>query len=251
MKTNPHNHELFNDKSEIYEDSRPRYPAALYEFLTSLCAHKGNVWDAACGSGQASIDLTHYFKNVQASDISPEQISHAPHHPRITYSVQPAEVTNFADRYFDLVCVAQALHWFDTNRFWPEVQRILKPGGIFAAWGYSWFSINGDIDKIIAKEFLQKIQPFWAPQNKLLWDNYVDVPIPFPQIDGPDIELKMNWDTQELFAYLHSWSATRRCMANEGDAFFRQAYEKVARVWGNSVQKRPLKMDLCLIVGRK
>jgi ubiquinone/menaquinone biosynthesis C-methylase UbiE len=48
--------------------------------------------------------------------------------------VQSAESTTFIDESFDAVCVAQALHWFDYELFWPEVQRVLKPSGVFAAW---------------------------------------------------------------------------------------------------------------------
>lgn len=34
-----------------------------------------------------------------------------------------------------LVTIAQALHWFDRPLFYAEVARILRPGGVFAAWG--------------------------------------------------------------------------------------------------------------------
>jgi len=54
----------------------------------------------------------------------------------------------------------------------------------------------------------------------------------------------------ELFAYLHSWSATRRCVEIHGVSFFVDAYEKVARVWGEKHQKRNVVMDFCAIVGR-
>jgi SAM-dependent methyltransferase len=35
----------------------------------------------------------------------------------------------------DLVTVGQALHWFELPQFYAEVSRILKPGGVFAAFG--------------------------------------------------------------------------------------------------------------------
>ena len=246
-----HRHqELFSDKSEIYLSSRPRYPAKLYQHLVELCDKHERVWDVACGNGQAAIDLADYFAEVQATDISQQQIGNAIVHPKVKYSVQPAEATSFAENSFDLVCVAQALHWFDYEKFWPEVQRVLKPNGVFAAWGYSWFKIRKDIDTIIEQDFLQILQPYWARQNQLLWDGYVDVPIPFKLQPMPAIEMTMQWNIDELFTYLHSWSATRRCMDAIGDAFFVDVYEKVAKVWGDPEQKRKIAMDFCVIAGK-
>jgi SAM-dependent methyltransferase len=33
----------------------------------------------------------------------------------------------------DLIVVAQALHWFDLQRFYKEVRRVLKNNGVLAA----------------------------------------------------------------------------------------------------------------------
>ena len=41
----------------------------------------------------------------------------------------------------DLITVAQALHWFDRPKFYEECKKVLKPGGLFVAYGYGmhWF----------------------------------------------------------------------------------------------------------------
>ena len=124
-------HKLFNDKSDLYAKVRPYYPQELYRFLATLCEEKKSAWDVACGSGQAAVDLAKYFDEVQATDISEEQIAHAIENPKISYSVQAAEKTNFEDNYFDIACVAQALHWFDYDLFWDEVKWDFCRVGIF------------------------------------------------------------------------------------------------------------------------
>ena len=86
---------------------------------------------------------------AKATDVSAAQIEHAIPHTRVRYSVQPAEATDFPDASFDAVTVAQALHWFDLDRFWPEVQRVLRPGGFFAAWGYAWPRLGAPLDAIL------------------------------------------------------------------------------------------------------
>ena len=79
----------------------------------------------------------------------------------MNYSVQSAESTNFPEHHFDLITVAQALHWFDHDRFWKEVHRVLKPGGVFAAWAYVWPHVAPDIDAIVQDKMLEIIRPYW------------------------------------------------------------------------------------------
>lgn len=241
---------LFDDNSEIYAQARPRYPSALYEWLVNACPRHQSVWDVGCGSGQAAIDLSHFFEIVKATDVSAAQISHAPSCDGVTFSVQPAEATLFADASFDAVCVAQALHWFDHEQFWPEVQRVLRPGGIFAAWGYSWPHIDPAIDEVLGKSLLSVIQKYWAPQNKLLWDGYREVPFPLDRLEVPEFEMTMKCSAQQFFAYLHSWSATRRCIDAEGDAFFDASFQEIDRLWGSKVE-RLVCMDFVAMAGCK
>jgi len=215
-----------------------------------LCDEAERAWDGACGSGQAAIGLSKHFAHVEATDISAEQIANAKPASNVTYGVQSAEKTTFPDAHFDLVCVAQALHWFDYANYWPEVQRILLPNGIFAAWGYSWFNISPPIDEAIDRHLLAVLQPYWAKQNQLLWDNYINVPFPLEQIEPPTFSMSLDWSLDELFNYLHSWSAVRRCMDANGDQFFNDAYAQVAQMWGDPATKQLITMPICTLFGR-
>jgi ubiquinone/menaquinone biosynthesis C-methylase UbiE len=94
------------------------------------------VWDCACGSGQATLDLATRFNKVLATDASAEQIASAKPHPRVEYSVALAEQSGLESGSVSLVTVAQALHWFNLERFYPETKRVLKPAGVLAAWAY-------------------------------------------------------------------------------------------------------------------
>ena len=166
------------------------------------------------------------------------------------YSVQPSENTEFHDEQFDIVCIAQALHWFDLDQFWPEVKRVLKPGGLVAAWGYSWFPISAPVDRSIQEEVLEFLGPYWPEQNKLLWDHYRNLSFPFDPIQPPAIEMNVAWDLQQLFGYLRSWSATRRWLEEVGETQFQKAYQRTKAVWGDEKSKKRVKMDFCLVVGR-
>lgn len=243
-------HDLFSENSEIYAQVRPQYPQELFQFLASECKGHRSAWDAACGNGQAAVNLATFFEQVQATDISEQQIAHALLNPKVIYSVQPVERTDFGTSQFDLVCVAQALHWFDLELFWPEVKRVIKPGGIFAAWGYTWFSIEDSIDESIRERILPIIEPYWAPQVKLLWDHYRDVPFPFVPVETPRIQMRMNWDLTQLFAYLNSWSAVRLCVQEQGNKFLLDAYEAVKNKWCHASKMKNVEMEFVMLVGR-
>ncbi|VAW31101.1 SAM-dependent methyltransferases [hydrothermal vent metagenome] len=245
-----HHHKQFNDKSDLYAAARPTYPDELFEFLFSQCPDFEQAWDCGTGSGQAAVSLAKRFHHVEATDVSPQQIANATAHKRVHYSVQPAETTHFANDAFSLITVAQALHWFEFNKFWPEVHRVLKPGGIFAAWGYSWFHISTEIDAIIATKLMPPIKNFWAAQNQLLWDGYQAIPFPFVTIPTPQIILAQQWNLAQLLAYLGSWSAVRHCIEANGDEFFVELTAALGKAWGSAEEKKVISMDFHLMVGR-
>jgi SAM-dependent methyltransferase len=242
--------DLFSEKAGLYASARPVYPDALFRFVASIAEQHDRVWDCGAGNGQASIGLAQHFVVVEATDASEQQIvNHIPH-GRVRYSVQPAENTDFPTAHFDAVCVAQALHWFDFDRFYPEVQRVLKPNGIFVAWGYDWFKVSPDFDAQFKESILDVINPFWAAQNRLLWNGYRDVPFPFTRIETPEIAMEVPWTFPQLLAYVHTWSATRRCMAGKGNQFFEDAERKLAPHWGTANVPRNVSMRLHLLAGR-
>ena len=95
-----------------------------------LAPARDRLWDCATGNGQAAAGLAEHFLEIHATDASAEQIGQAIAHPRIAYSVQEAEHTTFDDDFFDVVTVAQAMHWFRVAEFGAEASRVLRPGGL-------------------------------------------------------------------------------------------------------------------------
>ncbi len=243
-------HTLFSKKSDLYEVARPLYPENIYQYLAQLAPSNGAAWDCACGNGQAAISLVRHFESVSATDVSEEQIAHAKQHKNIQYSVSPSEETPFADNSFDLACVAQALHWFDFEKYWPEVKRVLKPNGVFAAWGYVWPSVNSEFDPLFSKTVLEVIEPYWAPQNQLLCDHYQNVEFPFTPIDTPKFEMKVTWTLDEFMSFIRTFSATRLCIEEQGEDFFLAARQALVSSWGAPSNKREIDLDFVFIAGR-
>src|SRR6185503_1839669 len=113
LEANLNNIQTFSQSSAQYAKHRPQYPPELFAFLSELCQSHESAWDCATGNGQAAVSCAKYFSQVQATDISAEQIQNGQPHPRVGYSVSPAEQTPFENESFDLVVVATAVHWFD------------------------------------------------------------------------------------------------------------------------------------------
>lgn len=240
---------LFDDKAELYASSRPLYPQELFDYIASLVNSKDAAWDCATGNGQAAIGLSKTFTKVEATDVSPEQIAHAFQLDNVRYSVQSAETTSFQENQFDVVNVAQALHWFDYDKFWSEVSRVLKPSGVFVAYSYIWPVVDPAVDRIVKIRINKVAEPYWAPNNRLLWNEYRDLELPFTPLESPQIDIVSHWNADEFLAYLHSWSGTRRCMDRIGTAFFDLAASEIKAAWGDPIQKKIVKSPLTLIVG--
>lgn len=241
--------DLFSDGADRYASARPRYPDALIEFIARSSPSHDTAWDCGTGNGQAAVDLARHFKAVWATDPSQAQIEHAIACSGVIYSVQPAEQVTFADDSVDAIAVAQALHWFELGRFFREARRVLKPGGFFCAWGYSWSVVEPAIDAVMRATMLEPIHTYWADQNASLWNGYRDVQMPFNVVDTPSFSIRMEWTLLEYMAYVHTWSATRRAIQAEGPGFFETACKQMEQAWGGLERVREVSMPLAVIAG--
>lgn len=207
----------FSSKSSSYAKYRPTYPQELYQFLKEKLDKTEKAWDCGTGNGQVAAELTKFFKEVQATDISQQQLDNAVSQPNIHYSVQPAEKTSFPDNNFDLITVAQAIHWFKFQAFYKEVERVLKPKGIIAVIGYSLFKSNPETDEVILKFYHDIIGPFWDEERRYLDEKYKIIPFPFKEIESPVFEQEYQWTFNHLIGYLKTWSAVKHYEKANGE----------------------------------
>ena len=240
---------LFSDKSDIYAKNRPLYPQAFFDWIKSHLNGTDLAWDCATGSGQAALGLADIFKQVEATDISENQLAQAFPVPNIRYTVSSAEKTAFNDHCFDMVNVAQALHWFDIPAFFGEVRRVLKPSGLFTVSCYSAHQVTPEIDQVVTRTVSDIIYPYWAANNQLCWNGYAAIDFPFTPLTTPRFAMTAQWDLNRLFGYIHSWSATRRCMEEIGESFFDDAYARVRNIWGDPKQTYTVTFPMTVIAG--
>jgi ubiquinone/menaquinone biosynthesis C-methylase UbiE len=240
----------FSGHAAAYATARPRYPAALFEWIAAQCPQRELVWDVGCGNGQASVALADHFEHVFASDPSATQIAAATAHPKVRYAVEPAEQCSLPDGCADLVTVAQALHWFDHARFYPEARRVLKPGGLFAAWTYERSSVSPDVDAVFAQLYLGELGAYWPPERRHIEAGYATLPFPFTERPAPVFELRCDWTLAQYLAYLSSWSAAQRFLKATGRDAVAEFAPALARAWGDPETVRAVRWPMTLRLGQ-
>ncbi len=227
----------FSKHAGQYAKFRPAYPQEMITYIVSLAENKNCALDVATGNGQVAVQLANYFREVQAIDISPQQLENATQKSNITYSRQPAENTDFNNAQFDLITVAQALHWFDFDAFYKEIYRILKPDGIFAVMGYGLFYTNPDTDRIM-KYFYEDITgPYWDPERRYLDENYTTIPFPFKEMEAPKFTNEFIWTFEQLTGYLETWSGVQHYIKHHNTNPLNIVREDLRISWEKSDRK--------------
>ena len=206
----------FSHQSADYANFRPQYPKEIFDEIKTRLKSSNCAWDCATGNGQVAKELSKFFENVKATDISENQLNQAPKLANINYSVQTAEKVDFPDNSFDLITVAQAIHWFNFDKFYTEVKRTLKNDGIFVVLGYSLFRSNPETNKIMDNFYYNIIGPYWDEERKYLDDGYKSIPFPFQEIETSEVFFKEEWQLERLIGYLKTWSAVKHFIDKNG-----------------------------------
>ncbi|PKS07373.1 hypothetical protein jhhlp_005975 [Lomentospora prolificans] len=134
-----------------YAAFRPSYPASLFSRVLAFhdkgassrsTSDLGTLLDLGCGHGLISRALGPHFRRVIGVDPSAGMVEQARSMTagkanNIEFRQGRAEELPFlGDGEVDMVVVGQAAHWFDLDKLWPELARVVKKGGTLAFWGY-------------------------------------------------------------------------------------------------------------------
>ena len=122
----------FDRAAADYERARPGYPARIVEILEQdfELGSGATVCDLAAGTGKLTRLLVGRGWNVVAVEPVPgmrAKLAEAVPVAAVLDGI--AESIRLPDRSMDAVTVAQAFHWFDSDRALTEILRVLRPGG--------------------------------------------------------------------------------------------------------------------------
>lgn len=241
----------FSEIAQQYQRNRPEYPAEIFQYLAMACDSHELAWDVGTGSGQAAVHLAKQFDKVIATDESLEQISHAKRVPNVIYKPESAESSSLEDNSVDLITVAQALHWFDFQPFMLEVERVLKPGGVFAAWCYSLVSINADVDKSIKVLYHDILGKYWSERRQWVAEGYDNFEFPYPLITPPNLKMNITWSYQQFADYLRTWSAVQRYKQVEAEDPVNKILQPLEFAWCDTGHMKKCSWPLQFKIFRK
>ena len=218
-------HDYFSEQSTEYAEARLDIRTRCIERIAAVVPGRSLAWDCATGNGQAAPATS---RGTSSGSSPPtrarEQIARARQIENVEYRVASAEASGLEAASVDLATVAQALHWLDHDRFYREVRRVARPGGIIACWSYGQCHVTPELEPLLREFEFEIVGPYWPPNRKWVDEGYRTIPFPFVEIPMPSFDLRVIWTLGQLGQYLRSWSAVSRFRQDRG-------HDPVAPFW--------------------
>jgi ubiquinone/menaquinone biosynthesis C-methylase UbiE len=138
----------FSGVAGQYDAVRPRPPDDLITVIIQWAGlTQPDVVDLGAGTGLSAVVWAGRAGQVFAVEPTDGMRRQAEHRiadagagsgTRFTLVAAAAEDTGLPDGCADVVTASQAMHWFDPDRALPEIARLLRPGGVLAAYDCDW-----------------------------------------------------------------------------------------------------------------
>jgi SAM-dependent methyltransferase len=141
------NVERFMGFAALYDEHRPRSPLAILDILTQLAGATEPALVVDIGSGTGLSTAIWAGRAAAVVGVEPSADMRRQAEARAALLPEPANVrfqagfataTGLSDGVADIVTCSQALHWMEPEPTFAEVARILRSGGIFAAYDCDW-----------------------------------------------------------------------------------------------------------------
>ncbi|WP_328409238.1 class I SAM-dependent methyltransferase [Nocardia sp. NBC_00403] len=146
----------FGAQASAYAEHRPDYPAAAIHWALEPLGrqHSLVVLDLGAGTGKLTAGLLGAGAEPIAVEPDAEMRSELiARYPDVTTLAGAAESIPLPDNSVDAVLSGQAFHWFDQKRAFPEIARVLRDGGVFAA---LWNTDDSTVDWIIGLQAVSR-----------------------------------------------------------------------------------------------
>lgn len=137
------NADRFAGFADIYDKARPVAPQKAIEIiLRYLNDTPSCVVDLGCGTGLSTMVWEGRADTIIGIEPSQDMIEvsrrKAQGHDSVRFLAGFSDATGLCDSSADIVTCSQSFHWMEPEKTLTEVTRILKDGGVFAAYDCDW-----------------------------------------------------------------------------------------------------------------
>jgi ubiquinone/menaquinone biosynthesis C-methylase UbiE len=139
------NVDRFSGFADVYDRFRPAPPPAIVDLLTQLArADRPAVVDLGSGTGISSLIWAARASSVVGVEPNPDMRAQAERRAaaagaaNVRFLDGLSTATGLSDASADIVTCSQSLHWMEPEPTFAEVGRILRAGGVFAAYDCDW-----------------------------------------------------------------------------------------------------------------
>lgn len=153
--------------AQLYENSRPTIPDTACDIILNYLGHKPNqIVDLGCGTGLSTLAWIDKCDNIIGIDPNEEMLSIAKQKSDIISFINAySDDTILPDNSTDIVICSQSFHWMNPTDTLAEVNRILKPNGVFATVDCDWPPVCSLEAELAYTQLLNKVR-FIELENK-------------------------------------------------------------------------------------
>lgn len=157
----------FSGFADVYDAHRPTPPSIIVDILTQLAdiPRPALVVDLGCGTGLSTRIWAGRADRVLGIEPNPDMRRQAEtatgdlgRTANIVYRDGLASSTGLPDGAADIVTCSQCLHWLEPVSTFAEVARVLRPGGVFAAYDCDWPPTMDWQMEVLHADFMKKVR---------------------------------------------------------------------------------------------
>jgi len=113
----------------------------------------------------------------------------------------------------DLVVAAAAIHWFDLDRFYLEVDRVIRRGGVLAAWTYHVAHVGPPLDGVLWPFYRDVVARYFAAGARMVDSRYEGLKLPGKELPAPPFRASVRWSADEVLRFVRTWSGVQSYIA--------------------------------------
>ncbi|SDM74640.1 class I SAM-dependent methyltransferase [Acetanaerobacterium elongatum] len=154
------NADRFTGIAQIYDTARPAMPDYVPDVIERyLGSRPDTVVDLGCGTGLSILAWLGHCTRVIGIDASEDMLAFARRREseQVRFIKAFSHDTGLDAGSVDAVVCSQSFHWMNPADTLAEVNRVLKPGGIFATVDNDWPPVCGVAAELAYQELTQRV----------------------------------------------------------------------------------------------